>query len=300
MTRRSAFTLIELLVVIAIIAVLIGLLLPAVQKVRESASKIRCQNNLKQLSLGYILYHDDQGNFPIRASNTNQYGWGVQVLPYIEQRAVVDVLNAVSPIWVVPNKTLGVMPANTEHGTTLPLTLMLCSSDPTGPINESLAGYSKSNYVPSNRVSQRTELEPPMKLAKITDGTSNTLMIGERDAKNNIGSLWIGWKNTNCSVYGSAFWRINTKYTGTRGAAFTQASDPGCIRHGWSSQHPGGTNFAFCDGSVRFVCDTIESYPNGSPSCGSDYYTPTLPINWGDFVYINLFFENDGRNTRLD
>src|SRR5262249_39814295 len=89
---RPAFTLIELLVVIAIIAVLIGLLLPAIQKVREAANRAKCQSNLRQIGLGMHNYHNSHNKFPPGATGTWASGWAAYTLPYIEQSNAYNLL----------------------------------------------------------------------------------------------------------------------------------------------------------------------------------------------------------------
>jgi len=249
--RRGAFTLIELLVVIAIIAILIGLLLPAVQKVREAAARMQCSNNLKQLALGVHNYHDANKRFP-SFYDVNKNSWTYQILPFVEQGNVTNL-----------STTALVVSAN--------IPLLWCPSTPVdmsqgyGPNQRGMTTYLASTG--RNWLEYQTGdtgvigLYPSrkgIKLEQISDGTSNTLMIGERPPQANLFYGW--WSFVDCDSLMWAIVPVALTYTTSESGAkcnFPAIFSPGninnrCDLHHWWSTHSGGANFALCDGSVQF------------------------------------------------
>lgn len=291
--RRSAFTLIELLVVIAIIAILIGLLLPAVQKVREAAARMQCSNNLKQISLATHGYHDAFGMLPAMARDT-----GVAaprgplfflILPYIEQDSLYRMANADAQFQI---PTTGGM---VRMASTYPIKTYFCPSDSTwsqegiwrpGWVgNEDPAGlwmvgnYGANYQVFGNpdlgNVTDPNRLVSPLKINTITDGSSNTIFIAEkfRTCNQSFATLWGhgGWNLAYMPAfaYGSRNGATNYSASSSVVGVVGPASKFQTIRmQSWSTAcnpsltqqiHSGGIMVGMGDGSVRSVTSSIAN-----------------------------------------
>jgi prepilin-type N-terminal cleavage/methylation domain-containing protein/prepilin-type processing-associated H-X9-DG protein len=287
---RRAFTLIELLVVIAIIAILIGLLLPAVQKIREAANRMKCSNNLKQMGLACHNYNDTNGNLPTGWYTTTTtkpnpgWAWASLILPFIEQdnlyRQLNPNLDPVTPT-VVPAPT-------TTNGLQARISTYRCPSDGNvngGDINNLLNNYARCNYVINREVvgPDVNNNPAPMAVASIPDGTSNTILVGERDSIKNIAATWVRAQQTSASFEGRPGIKLNKAYPGTPPPPTGTGS---CERLGFTSQHPGGCNFLLGDGSVRFIRESIDT-DQSADACA-------FPAATGNFTFQNLIHPADG------
>jgi prepilin-type N-terminal cleavage/methylation domain-containing protein len=306
--RRLAFTLVELLVVIAIIGILIALLLPAVQAAREAARRSQCANNLKQIGLGLLSYHDANKRFPA-AAVTGPYppaphtpivpagivhGWGVWLLPYVEQEALAEQYT-----WAKDHRD----PVNAAV-VLQPLSVFQCPSAPVpkrletfssgrfsgqvacgdyGPVTLVDSALASSGLIDS--VGNRNGImmvNSVTGLHDVLDGTSNTLCIAEDGMRpelwragkfvNSSGAIGGGWAHheNNFSLHG--FSSDGMTFPGPCGINCTNLSEI-------YSFHPGGANAVCADGSVHFLRQTISirllarlvTRAGGEPVSGADF-----------------------------
>ena len=270
--HRRAFTLIELLVVLGIIGLLLSLLLPAVQKVRATASRLQCQNNLKQLALASHTYESSTGVLPagVRAGAKGEpypyLSWMGQLLPQLEQ----------GPLWATTVSAFEASrnnPFRPPHlGIMTPLKVTSCPADSRqSEAHNTHQGMrvATTGYLGNQGLDFRTPngvlyFASATRLTDVTDGTSNTLLAGERPPSPDF---WFGWWYAGAGeagtgaadvVLGVRELNINTsEYTAAcaRGPYAFRAGDASqmCDTFHFWSLHSGGANFAFCDGSVRFL-----------------------------------------------
>jgi prepilin-type N-terminal cleavage/methylation domain-containing protein len=259
---RGAFTLIELLVVIAIVSVLMGLLLPAVQKVREAAARTTCLNNLKQFGLAFHNHHDSMGYLPsggLTASSPPTYvngqptvgaaqgaGWGFQILPWIE---AVNTWKAGPEVAVGTTNKLFFCPSRRGPQTvTYKDNYIPSISD--GMVIHALCDYAASNKEGTGVVQQVT----PHKILDITDGTSNTLLVSEK----RLNLRFLGQKAQDDNQGYSAGWNYDTIRKTTRPPAQDYSAPFGDGGGLFGSSHISGINAVFADGSVHSISFSIS------------------------------------------
>jgi prepilin-type N-terminal cleavage/methylation domain-containing protein/prepilin-type processing-associated H-X9-DG protein len=281
--HRLGFSLLELLVVVAVIGVLVGLILPAVQRVRESAARVSCLNNLRQIGAALHNYHDVNGRLPPlptavlpRPTDPNAVlSWMTLILPHMEQETLYQA--SIQACRVDPNPL-----HNPPHqGLASVLRVYVCPTD--GRLLEPLTdGFGVeaafTSYIgiagtlpPGARVGQNGALgyAPGCRLSDITDGTSQTLMVGERPPPD---SLQAGWWYPGFHAYTTGLRGPNNSFTVGAGPDFPGLdpcmigrwtfgpgrTDNPCDRFHLWSLHSGGANFLFADASARFLSYSAE------------------------------------------
>ena len=357
-TEQKAFTLVELLVVIAIIGILVALLLPAVQAAREAARRIQCTNNLKNLGLSLLNYHDSKRVFPAPATVYSDkieplYGsrvfgsWAIDILPFLEQQALHDRFTL--------NATTRVSDPINEPARSTEFPVMLCPSDSGlgNPYIEDDGQWARGNYGlnahqywPNRGLNkQAIGLEsgsmtpyldyniglggfaiqglagPDMSISRITDGSSNTIMLGEMRVgldsvdRRGVWAMGLCGSNYHCRHASNGVNAPNSCGSGeddVDGAQLiidsigqptmrAECMDAATVNSGQSvmrSVHPGGIFVTMVDGSVHFVSDFIEAGRVGygafigADAGGSGASVDASPTNFRVWQRINI--SNDG------
>ncbi|PQO43330.1 DUF1559 domain-containing protein [Blastopirellula marina] len=306
--NRAGFTLVELLVVIAIIGVLIALLLPAVQQAREAARRIQCRNNLKQAVLATHTYHDTYLQMPAYRRDNAFWGWAAQLLPFIEQNNLADAIGVQG--YTYPQAVAGTPGPNAIPSLATVITSLRCPST-TGPETYTHSdgveygaisyaasrGYGQAGWDQDKAANTGAINREGLNFSAIVDGLSNTFALGETSYKAG------GWDS---GPRGWAFWAgtpgnsyLERQNTLSRCVSFPMNST---AHWGFTSQHPGGAFFAFCDGSVQFISEDIDFDKNGVPNgwFGGDSVNSQIYQNAsGMGVYQLLGIRDDGQPVAI-
>ena len=259
--RRTGFSLVELLVVIAIIMILMGLLMPAVQKVREAGNRLLCKNNLKQIAIAFHHHHNDHGFFPSGGwafftpptyvngaplpAPRQQAGWGFQILPQIESAAVwqagaLKAVGTTNPIYFCPSRR--------------PPQTVTTRDNYSPPLTGSKVVHALCDYAASNREGNgAVQRFKPLRFRDFTDGTSHTLLVGEK----RLNLAFLGQPQDDDNEGYTAGWNEDT---------IRKSSDPpapdyigsGDGNNVFGSSHPGAFNMLFADGSVKPLSYSIN------------------------------------------
>jgi len=345
--RGSGFTLIELLVVIAIIAILIGLLLPAIQKIREAARRMACSNNLKQYGLALHNYHDVNGRFPrggtfswqnmaIPASanadyenngwtlgdwGSDQGSWQVYILPYMEQDNMYKLINPRETVQNSVGAGINNVPAQArrmkylrcpsdDYQITNPWTNYIGSLGPQcapgqcsnnlfyqgwcQPETSGLGGGQQAmgyTWSADHGNTQDNSLLRGMfnrlgcyiTMASATDGLSNTILLGETLPAQHDHLTNVGWWHFNGAGTGATTINPINTVSDLTDCSKETTNPPRFHRANWNaswgfkSNHPGGANFAFGDGSIRFLRQSIDHRTYQLLGCRNDGQSVQIP-----------------------
>lgn len=259
--HRSGFTLVELLVVIAIIGVLVALLLPAVQSAREAARRTQCVNNMKQIGLGLLNYHDTQKLFPPGTGGSGtSWSWSARILPFMEAADIhrqIDFSVNYNVVHPINNLAMKTFVETYACPSAPPPQLIACCGAIVGDQDTAETNYSavathrngdQAFYARDPEGTGILFLRSATRLKDVTDGTSKTYIVAECDLDQNDpyapgssqawGKIWAS-ENRVTTYYG-----IN--------------SNLGHIHAPVRSRHPGGANFLYADGHVAFVQQSID------------------------------------------
>ncbi|QDV56790.1 DUF1559 domain-containing protein [Rosistilla oblonga] len=277
---RAGFTLVELLVVIAIIGILVGLLLPAVQSAREAARRMQCSNNMKQIGLALHNYESTYRCFPAGSIQSNFVSGFASILPYLEEgnlydqydfslyytdAEVAEISKQEISTYLCPSMVMRrelPMPGTTEVGGPCSYLLnegtasyMSAGADGMFGLNWGGYGYASRHY----------------RHGDITDGTSNTIGVGETTFNYEDYTWSASTAGTNTALVGTPRWGAFRWIVGYPGVAMGTTAYrindfSNSTKAGYSSQHPGGAQFLVMDGSVHFIAETIDAVPYESLS----------------------------------